>query len=197
MLIGLTGQIGAGKSTAAEIYKELSAAVVDADSIGRQVVDESPALLKKLVKRFGREILTRAGKLDRKALARKAFATPENKRALDGLVHPYLLKELHRQVKIAGKKHEVVVIDAALLLNWGLDSQVDATVAVIASQKVRVLRMAARGFSRDEILARQKAQYPLSEYRRRATHVIANNGSREELRRKVQRLWKRWFPKAS
>ncbi len=197
MLIGLTGQIGAGKSTVAEILEEFGAGVVDADSIGKQVVDESPALLKKLVKRFGREILTGTGMLDRKALARKAFSTSENKRALDSLVHPYLLKELHKQVKLASKAYRVVVIDAALLLNWGLDSQVDATVVVTASQKVRVVRMAERGFSREEILARQKAQYPLSEYRRRATHVIANNGGRNELRQRVLRLWKRWIPKAS
>ena len=192
MLIGLTGQIGAGKSTAAEILQELGAAIIDADSIGKQVVDNSPALLNKLVKRFGREILTRTGKLDRKALAARAFSTPANKRALDSLVHPYLLKELHRQVKQALKIHDVVVIDAALLLNWGLDRQVDATIVVTASQKVRVARMAARGFSRDEILARQRAQYPLSEYRRRATDLVANNAGREELRRKVHKLWKRW-----
>lgn len=192
MLIGLTGQIGAGKSTAAVVLKEFGAAVIDADSIGKQVVDNSPALLKKLVKKFGREILTRTGKLDRKALAAQAFATPTNKRALDALVHPYLLKELHRQVKQASKTCEVVVIDAALLLNWGLDRQVDATIVVTANQKVRVARMAARGFSREEILARQKSQYPLGEYRRRATFVISNNGSREELRRKVHNLWNRW-----
>ncbi|MDH4156948.1 MAG: dephospho-CoA kinase [candidate division Zixibacteria bacterium] len=99
MLIGVTGQIGAGKSTAAAILKSFGAAVVDADKIGRQVVDDNPPLLRWLVRAFGDRILNRRGNLDRRRLAALAFENDASGQRLNQLVHPYLLKELHRQVK--------------------------------------------------------------------------------------------------
>lgn len=197
MLIGLTGQIGAGKSTAARVFEELGAAIVDADMIGRDVVEMSPAVLKKLVKQFGKEILTPSGSLNRKGLAKRAFSTDEGKAALNAIVHPYLLAELHRQVKNYQKQGKVIVIDAALLLDWELDKQVDKTVVITASPQVRIKRMVERGLSRQEVLTRQKVQLSLAEYKRRATVVITNNGTRPELAQKIFRLWNRWFPKAS
>lgn len=197
MLIGLTGQIGAGKSTAARVFEELGAAIVDADMIGRDVVEMSPAVLKKLVKQFGKEILTPSGSLNRKGLAKRAFSTDEGKAALNAIVHPYLLAELHRQVKKYQKQRRVVVIDAALLLDWELDKQADKTVVITASPQVRIRRMEQRGLSRQEVLTRQKVQLSLAEYKRRATVVITNNGTRQELAQKIFRLWHRWFPKAS
>lgn len=197
MLIGLTGQIGSGKSTAARVFEELGAAIVDADMIGRDVVEMSPAVLKKLVKQFGKEILTPSGGLNRKGLAKRAFATDEGKAALNAIVHPYLLAELHRQVKKYLKQGRVVVIDAALLLDWDLDKQVDKTLVITASPQIRFRRMEARGLSRQEVLTRQKVQLPLTEYKRRATDLIPNNGTREELAKKLTRLWHRWFPEAA
>ncbi|MBK7141359.1 MAG: dephospho-CoA kinase [bacterium] len=197
MLIGLTGQIGSGKSTAARVFEELGAAIVDADMIGRDVVEMSPAVLKKLTKQFGIQILTPSGSLNRRMLARRAFASDESKVALNAIVHPYLLDELHRQVKGYLKQGKVVVIDAALLLDWDLDKQVDKTLVITASPTIRVKRMEARGLSHQEVLDRQKVQLPLAEYKRRATDILTNNGTREELARKVTKLWQRWFPKAA
>ncbi|MBK7143619.1 MAG: dephospho-CoA kinase [bacterium] len=197
MLIGLTGQIGSGKSTAARVFEELGAAIVDADMIGRDVVEMSPPVLKKLTKQFGNEILTPSGSLNRRMLARRAFASDESKVALNAIVHPYLLDELHRQVKAYLKQGKVVVIDAALLLDWDLDKQVDKTLVITASPTIRVKRMEERGLSHQEVLDRQKVQLPLTEYKRRATDILTNNGTREELARKVTKLWHRWFPKVA
>ena len=191
MLIGVTGQIGAGKSTAAAILKSFGAAVVDADKIGRQVVDENPALMRWLVRAFSERILNRRGNLDRKRLAALAFENDVSGRRLNELVHPYLLKELHRQVKKAMTAHDVVVIDAALLLDWNLDRQVDITLVVHASRERRFTLAEKRGITLKDARARQRRQLPYSEYRRRADVIVLNNGAKNDLRRKLESFWRR------
>ena len=191
MLIGVTGQIGAGKSTAAAIFKSFGAAVVDADKIGRQVVDNNPVLLRRLVRTFGDRILNRRGNLDRKRLAALAFENDASGRRLNQLVHPYLLKELHRRVKQASTRHEVVIIDAALLLDWNLDRQVDMTLVIHTSRARRLALAKKRGIAPADARARQRRQLPYSEYRCRADVVILNNGSKDDLHRKLGDFWRR------
>jgi len=188
MLIGLTGQIGAGKSTAAGILADMGAHVIDADLIGKEVVDKSAQLRAKLGRRFGLEIFDKGGHLRRRKLARLAFASEETKRALNDLVHPFLLKELRRQVKAAVKKHDLVVVDAALLLYWQMDREVDFVLVIHASRQTRLARMAKRGIAEADALARQKAQLPYREFQKRADRMILNNGTPEQLRTKLIRL---------
>ena len=192
MYIGVTGQIGSGKTTAAKIFASFGAVVIDADHIGHQVVDRSIPLRKKLARQFGGEILTPSGKLSRKRLARLAFADEAAKQRLNRLVHPFLLKELRRQMKELAKRHNVVVIDAALLLDWELDRRMDVVLVVYASEETRLKRLAARGISKEDALARQKAQVPFSEYRKRADYVVLNNSTAERLQAKLQRLYKKF-----
>lgn len=192
MFIGVTGQIGSGKTTAAKILASFGAAVIDADRLGREVVDGSAPLRKKLAGQFGGEILTASGRLSRRKLARLAFANEAAKQRLNRLVHPYLLRELRRQMKELAKRHEVVVIDAALLLDWELDRRMDLVLVIQASMKARLKRLTERGMTRDDILARQKAQLPFSEYRKRADCVVLNNGSVDKLRAKLQRLYEKF-----
>ena len=188
MLIGLTGQIGAGKTTAAEILTSLGALVIDADEIGRQVVDESSVLRKKLARRFGADILDGSGRLKRKKLARIAFADQAARAALNQLIHPYLLKELRRQVRIGRKTHDLIVIDAALLLEWRMDKDVDFVLVIHAGQTLRFTRLANRGLTRADALARQRMQLPFGEFKERADRVILNNGNKAILRRKIAAL---------
>ena len=192
MYIGVTGQIGSGKTTAARILASFGAVLIDADTIGHQVVDRSAPLRKRLARQFGGEILTPSGKLSRKKLARLAFADEAAKQRLNRLVHPFLLKELRRLMKELAKRHNVVVIDAALLLDWELDRLMDLVLVVHASEETRLKRLAARGFSKEDVLARQRAQVPLSENQRRADYVILNNGTVEKLQTKLQRLYKKF-----
>jgi dephospho-CoA kinase len=194
MIIGLTGQIGAGKTSAAQFLKSLGAAVVDADRIGRQVVEQSGPLRSKLARAFGTGILDGRGHLRRKKLASLAFQDQISRDRLNALVHPYLLKELRRQVKTASKTHEVVVIDAALLLHWGMDREVDFVLVIHAGQEIRLERLKKRGISRHDGLARQRAQLPFREFQRRADRVILNNRNLPDLKRKIRRLWHRLAP---
>ncbi|MBU8933119.1 MAG: dephospho-CoA kinase [candidate division Zixibacteria bacterium] len=189
MIIGLTGQIGGGKSTAASILKSCGAAIVDADLIGRQVVNRSDVLRRKLARRFGKDIIDSNGMLNRKKLATRAFQTEQTKTALNQLVHPYLLKELRLRVQSLQKTHNVVVIDAALLLNWDMDDEVDFVLVIHAALEDRLRRLVIRGMARTDAEARQHAQLSLREYKERSDRVILNNGSLAVLRKKMLRFW--------
>jgi dephospho-CoA kinase len=191
MIVGLTGQIGGGKSAAARILTGFGAHVIDADVIGRQVVDNSPALRRGLASAFGSEILTKGGAIRRKKLAELAFRSDKGRHDLNRLVHPHLLRDLRRQVKAAAGKCPVVVVDAALLLYWRMDREVDVVVVVHTSQRLRLERMASRGMSRADALARQRSQLPYQEFRRRADYLLLNNGSLAQLETKLRRLWKK------
>lgn len=189
MLIGLTGQIGAGKSTAAEILASFGAVIIDADKIGRAVVDKSPELLRSLVKAFGKIILTRNGNLSRMNLAKVAFADAASTEKLNGHVHPHLLKELRKQARERQKRHDIVVIDAALLLNWDVGLKLDCVIVINATRELRLKRLVKRGMSLSDTKARQRSQLPLSEFRKRANIVVPNNGTKAELERRLRKVW--------
>jgi len=196
MVIGLTGQIGSGKSTAADILRSFGATVIDADEIGHQVVRESGPLRKKLAAAFGDDIFDAAGRLKRKLVAKRAFADRQACERLNNLVHPYLLRELHKQVARA-RKRGPVVIDAALLLHWGMDRDVDLVLVIHAGWEVRLKRARRRGFSESDVRARQRAQLPYREFQQRADRVILNRGTRADLRRKLQRFWDRYVAESN
>jgi len=185
MLIGLTGQIGAGKSTAARIMARLGAAVIDADQIGREVVESSATLRRKLARAFDPRIIGTHGQVRRKKLAALAFADRKAKVTLNSLVHPYLLKELRRQVKDLLRTGRVVVIDAALLLDWNMDREVDFVLVIHASRTERLKRLRSKGISPQDVRARERAQLPYREFQKRADRVILNNGMPADLERKV------------
>ena len=192
MLIGITGQIGAGKTTAANILKTMGAVVIDADEIGRSVVESNPQLLRKLVKSFGNQILTKAGNLRRKNLAELAFANSKNRKLLNRLVHPYLLKELRKKLKNEHNNNRVVVVDAALLLDWNLDRVVDSTLVISCNKDKRLGRLLRRGLTRVDAINRMINQLPYRTYQNRADRVILNSSTQSDFERKV-REWGRQF----
>jgi len=196
LLIGITGQIGAGKSTAAKVFSKMSAGVINADEIGRNVVERNPRLLTKLSQTFGKDVLTSRGNLRRKRVAQIAFSNKSNKKKLDRLVHPFLLKEVIRQIKLLSKKHNVIVIDAALLLEWHLDKITNKVLVIQSGSRKRLRRLKNRGIATADALARQQIQLTTSEFRNRADKVILNNGSKREFEDKV-RNWAKHFFKSS
>jgi dephospho-CoA kinase len=189
VLIGLTGQIGSGKTAAAKILASFGAIVLDADQIGRQVVDESPNLRAKLSRAFGEGIVGKDGRLIRKRLAELAFMDDRSKKRLNDLVHPFLLRRLRHLVRSLSKQRRPIVIDAALLLDWRMEREVDAVIVISASRRVRLSRLTRRGLSRRDALARERAQLPLSIYRAKADYILSNSGTKRELRAKLRDVW--------
>jgi len=156
------------------------------------VVENNPAVLNKLAKTFGPDILTPSGRLRRRKLGEIAFASDHTKQQLNRIVHPPLLKELARRVKAARKTHDLVVIDAALLIDWGWDRKVDLTILIHAGREIQIKRLRARGYSIAEARQRLKSQLAYRSLRAHADLAILNNTTPAQLEKKIRRLLKRF-----
>lgn len=193
IVVGLAGQIASGKSDVARVFAAQGALILSGDDIGKQVVESDPALLRRLAKEFGQGIVTSNGRLRRKELARKAFANPEATGLLNRIVHPYLLRELRRRISEHRKKQDVqvLVVDAALILDWNLNSDLDFLIVVESRIDSQLRRLARLGYSREEALDRIHRQLPKYRQRSMADLVIHNDESKNCLRRKALRAYKK------
>lgn len=191
--IGITGQIGCGKSVVADQFARLGALVVSGDRVGHEVVDKHPQLLKALVRKFGSQILTKAGSLDRSRLGIIAFGNDSLTNSLNEIVHPWLLKQMRIEIGQArrSKKTKVLVVDAALIYNWQLEQELDYIVVVESTYKNQSARLKTRGLTDREIRNRIRRQIPKYIQRRSADFILANNGTKKELMARAARLYRR------
>ncbi len=192
--IGLTGNLGAGKSLVAEIWsREREAVVIDADSLGREAVHPGSLALEALVRRFGMEILTPAGELDRRRMGEIAFAEREHLSALNAIVHPEIIRLVRERMAEARRSQaRAVVVDAALILEFGFQSHLDFVVVVDAPREVRIERaLARRKMSRETIERLMSYQLPAAELRAKADFVIDNRRDQEYLRRSALEVFDR------
>lgn len=195
LVIGLTGPTGAGKSEVARLFAQCGAVVIDADVLAHRAVEPDTPAFAALVERFSNDIMKPDGTLDRAALAKRAFATPQDTADLNAIVHPAVIAMMKRDLAAAVEQGaRAVVLDVPLLFQAGLESLCDTTVAVIAPPAVRQARICARdGISPDQAAQRMGAQPPADYYRDRAAAVLENTGDREALQSAVTALWGRWM----
>lgn len=182
--LGLTGSIGAGKSTVAGLLRARGLTVLDADAEAREVTRD-PAVLAEIGAAFPGVV--RGGELDRAALAAAAFGDPAQLAVLNAITHPRVRARMLAHERAAAERGERwVVQDVPLLFEGGLDAQMDAVLVVDAPLEVRVARVMARsGLSAGEVRARDAQQLGAGEKRRRATFVLDNSGELEALERQV------------
>jgi len=182
--VGLTGGMGSGKSTALAALQRLGAEVLSSDAVVHELY-EGAQLRDAVVARFGAEVAPE-GVVDRAAVARRAFATTEDRAWLEGLVWPLVgarVAEWLEQVRATRPTPRAAVVEVPLLFEAGLDQLYDATIAVVAEESVRQQRAAARGHELvDERAARQLSQ---REKAQRATFVVHNDSTEEELEREL------------
>ena len=190
LLVGLTGGIGSGKSTVASMLEELGAVVFDADALARQAVEPGTPGHDLVVERFGPNVLLPGGDLDREALASIVFADPAARRDLEAIVHPEVRRLFAEGCERYDGTDTVVVFSAPLLVETGMHTAFDVLVVVSASAKTQVERlMRERAMSEAAIRARIDAQLPLEAKAEVADVIVDNEGSRDELRPQVERLW--------
>ena len=175
-VIGLTGQTGAGKSTVCTVLKDKGCHIVDTDLLARKAV-ESPEVVARLCENFGDDIIS-GGVLDRRELARRAFATPEGTKSLNLITHPEItrlaVEEIH---KAEAEGAKAAIIDAALLFESPLTAVCDKTVCVVADEKVRLERIMKRdGISEADARLRMNAQPDEEYYKSKSDIIINNNG---------------------
>lgn len=178
-LVAITGKTGAGKSTVCEYLKSKGAYIIDGDVVARDILKTDFSLLPKIKEIFGNDIEVN-GELDRKKLAERAFSTPENTELLNSVFHPSVNKKIDELAEQAFLKYDVVIVDAAAIIEAGYASKCDALIAVTAPGDVRLARIKERdGISEKNALLRMNAQKDDSFYTENADFVIVNDGDFE------------------
>ena len=196
-VVGLTGPTGAGKSTVARVLAENGCLIIDADQLARKAVEPNTACLASLVTAFSLDILYEDGTLNRQALAKRAFATPESTALLNSIVHPCVIQMTRELLETAPQNgYAVAVIDAPLLFQAGLGAICHCTAAVLAPTEQRLRRICVRdGITEDQARLRMAAQPDDEYYTSRATVVLQNDGDQAQFETTAQQFFEqitRW-----
>lgn len=192
---GLTGGIGSGKSTVAELLEEYGIPVVSADELSRVVVAPGSEGLTAVVEAFGQDVVDDKGELDRRRMADIVFGNADRRRELEAILHPRI-RDRFEQVLDALEKagHEVAVYEVPLLFERNLQGDMKAVILVTAPTDVRVGRVRSRDdVTETEVRARIATQMDEDQKRRRADYIIENDGSLDDLRREVEFLLARFL----
>lgn len=188
-IIGVTGGIGAGKSTVCALFAGCGGVVIDADKISREVMEQGRPAYRETVAFFGKDILLPTGEINRKALAALVFHDAEQLEVLNKITHKYIFAEMQKRIEQLSED-AVAVLDVPLLFASDFPFVCDKTVAVLAEREMRIHRVQSRdGADRQSVLNRIERQLTDEEYRSRADVCIENSGDAEELCRQVQKIY--------
>jgi dephospho-CoA kinase len=191
VIVALTGNIASGKSAVAAHFRQWGAGLIDSDEVVRDLQRPGTEVHRRIVERFGKEILTSAGELDRAALRRLILADTRARSDLDGIVHPAVrarLEVLGAAAQAAGTR--IIVADIPLLFEAADPAEFDAVVLVDAPEALRLHRLVTmRGLPREDAERLIAAQMPSGPKRRRSQFVIDNDGDRAQLERRARDVW--------
>lgn len=194
--VALTGGIASGKTTVANLLAEHGALLIDSDQLAREVVEPGTPGLAQVVTRFGEQVLTQTGRLDRQALGEIVFADAAARADLNAIIHP-LVRRRRAELIAQAAADQIVVSVIPLLVETGLVDQFDAVVVVDVPSQTQVARLVRRNdISPEQAQARLNAQASRAERLAAADWVVTNSGSRAELEAQVERLWSQMRSKA-
>lgn len=191
LLVGLTGNIGSGKSTVARLLSERGATLIDSDVLARRAVDPGSAALDSIIKRWGTDVLNPDGTLDRAVLRQRVFVDHDELEALNEIVHPEVRRLRDRLAGEAlARGDRLVVCDIPLLFEKGMAGDFDCIVLVDAPRPVRLERLVRdRRLRETEAMEMIAAQMPAELKRARADFVVENTGTLSDLERRVDEVW--------
>jgi len=195
-VIGLTGGIGAGKSTVSQYLAELGAVIIDADKVGHEAFKPDTEAWREVVQTFGKAVLTPAGEINRKKLGEIVFNNPEALSRLNQIMHPRMYEMVKEQIEEYRQQGvKVVVLEAAVLIEAKWTPLVDELWVTVAPEAMVLERLKKqRGLDEERILARLHSQLSNEERAKYADVVISNDGDIDELKGKVKELWGRLQP---
>ena len=185
--VALTGGIGSGKSTVAEMLQECGAIVIDSDQLSRDVIERGTPGYESVLAEFGDEILA-DGEISRAALAEIVFKDQKKRELLEGIIHP-LVRDRAESLMRNLPNNSIVVNQIPLLVETDGAKRFDFVITVSASEEIRRKRLIERGMKEYEITKRLQAQVDDRAREAIADHVLTNNGSLDELQRSVEDLW--------
>lgn len=197
MIIGLTGSIASGKSTVANMLRELAYPIVDADVIARQVVEAGSPLLQEIAETFGREVLHEDGTLNRETLGAIIFGNEEKRSRLNALMHPAIRKlMLSEKDRYIEQGYQTVIMDIPLLFESKLEHYAEKILVVSVSPDIQKQRLMNRNqLSKAEAEARISSQLAMDIKEQRADAVIKNNGTIEETKQQLLAILEKWNAK--
>jgi dephospho-CoA kinase len=185
---GLTGGVASGKSTAARMFEELGAKVIDADQLGHELLRPPLPAFQEVVRHFGKEILETTGAIDRKRLGAIVFADVKKLNELNAIMHPRIRERVEQLAEEceASNPHDVILVDAALIFEAGIGGKFRKVIVAwcLPAQQIKRL-MAKTGLLQEDAERRIAAQIPVEEKRRRADFLIDCSGSLENTRKEV------------
>ena len=192
--VGLTGGIGSGKSTASQHFNSLGAYVINADEEAKNLISTNETVQNELIAEFGTDIIDGTGSVNKKKLARIAFQDQDHQQRLNSVVHPYIYnlidKEFNQVLNVG--KHDIFIVDGALIFESGYDVHLDYVIVVTAQLKNRMERALGREtLSREEILKRIEFQWPEKEKVNLADFVVHNDDTEKELHKNIESLVKK------
>lgn len=191
-LLGITGGIGTGKSTLARILAtEFGPPLLDGDALGHEALLPGSTVFEAVLARFGEDLLGPDGRISRPELARIVFADPAALADLEAITHPWILEriETRRRALSASGYAGIILLDAALLLDWVEELAPDAIVVVTAPREHRLARLGRRGLDEAEARRRMEHQRSEQEWTPRADWIVENDGDVDDLARKARALW--------
>jgi dephospho-CoA kinase len=189
IVVGLTGGIGSGKSTVAQLLGRRGAVIIDADAIVHELQQPGAPLLEQLAQRFGNQIITPGGALDRAKLAALAFGDDDAVKDLNGIVHPAVRREIARRVAANSGTDRVVVLDIPLITDRDTYAMAALVVVDVPTEVAAQRVVAERAMDEEQVRARMAAQLPREDRLAMADRVIDNSGDREALERQVDDVW--------
>ena len=188
MKVGLTGGIGAGKSTVADLFSQKGAVVIRSDELARQVIEPQTPGFQQVIARFGQEFVNSEGYIDRAKLAQIVFQDDAALKDLENIVHP-LVRSKTNQIIDQHTSETIIVNEIPLLLEKKMESLFDFLVIVISSEKNRLERLAQRGLTTEQATARMAKQVSDDERKAAADFLIVNDGNLDQLEADVEKIW--------
>lgn len=188
MILGLTGGIGTGKSTVANMLKEKEIPVVDTDLISREVI-QYPEIIEKIKLEISNEVFDFENKLDRKKMSEIVFENQEKLKKLNEIMHPEILKKMWNEVEKLKKDYKIIVVDIPLLFEINMEKEVDKILLIYASKEIQLKRIMERDCrSREEAIKIINSQMPLYKKREKSDYIIQNNDSLEKLEKSLDKI---------
>lgn len=188
MKVGLTGGIGAGKSTVADLFSQKGAVVIRSDELARQVIEPQTPGFQQVVARFGKEFVNPEGHINRAKLAQRVFHDDAALKDLENIIHP-LVRNRTNQIIDQHTSETIIVNEIPLLLEKKMESLFEFLVIVISSEKNRLERLLKRGLTKEQVEARMAKQVSDDERKAAADFLIVNDGNLEQLGADVEKIW--------
>ena len=190
--VGITGGIGSGKSIVSNFFSNWGAYIFDADKQAKNILLKNETAQSEIISEFGSDVINANNKIDKKKLSRVAFQDEDNQLKLNTIIHPYVFQEIDKQFEkiLNTGKHDIFVIDAALIYESGADTHMDYVILICSKIGLRTERVLERGkIDRDQFLQRVNLQWSDKDKIQLADFVIYNNDTKEKLEQKAKTIF--------